>query len=44
MSKSQNRQYSGATYSGAIDVSPTTALNTLPTVAPTMFDSNLLNR
>jgi hypothetical protein len=32
MSKSQNRQYNGSTYSGPIDVSPTTALNTLPTV------------
>ena len=32
MSKSQNRQYNGTTYSGAIDTSPTTALNALPTV------------
>jgi hypothetical protein len=32
MSKSQNRTYQGATYSGNIDTSPTTALNTLPTV------------
>jgi hypothetical protein len=32
MSKSQNRQYNGPTYSGPIDTSPTTALNTLPTV------------
>ena len=32
MSKSQNRQYNGPTYSGPIDVSPTTALNTLSTV------------
>jgi hypothetical protein len=32
MSKSQNRQYNGSTYSGPIDTSPTTALNALPTV------------
>jgi len=32
MSKSQNRMYQGATYAGPIDVSPTTALNTLSTV------------
>jgi hypothetical protein len=32
MSKSQNRQFNGPSYSGPIDTSPTTALNTLPTV------------
>jgi hypothetical protein len=32
MSKSKNYQYQGPTYAGNIDISPTTALNTLPTV------------
>jgi|SRR6516162_3529307 hypothetical protein len=32
MSQSQNRIYNGPTYSGRIDISPTTALYNLPTV------------